>query len=65
MEFGIIKKIRKKQSLEQIQSRDSIKISNIIKFGYTLYIIKDLGKYNKKFVEEKILEFLKIFIKSS
>ena len=45
--------ISKTQSLKQVQSRDKIKLSVIEKFGYTPYIIKDMGKYNKKFVEQE------------
>ena len=37
----------------------SIKLNEIIKCGYTPYIIKDMGKYNKKFVEEQFNLFLK------
>lgn len=46
-------------SLKQIQNRDKIKVSEIKLAGYTPYIIKDLGKYNKKFVEEQFNLFLK------
>lgn len=52
------KKVKKQQSLDQIQTRDKIKLDNIIKYGYKPYIIKDLGKYNKKFVEKKFNEFI-------
>lgn len=52
------KKVKKQQSLDQIQARDKIKLDNIIKYGYKPYIIKDLGKYNKKFVEKKFNEFI-------
>lgn len=52
-------KITKKHSVAQVQNRDKIKISEIIKCGYQPYIIKDLGKYKKLFVEEQF----KIFIK--
>jgi hypothetical protein len=45
--------ISKTQSLKQVQSRDKIKLSVIEKFGYTPYIIKDMGKYNTKFVEQE------------
>lgn len=46
-------------SLKQIQNRDKIKISEIEFAGYTPYIIKDLGKYNKEFVEEQFNLFIK------
>ena len=44
-------------SLKQIQNRDQIKIKEIEKAGYTPYIIKDLGKYNEKFVNEQFKIF--------
>ena len=52
------KQIYKRQSLKQVQTRDKIKIDNIIKCGYTPYIIKDMGKENKKFVEEQFEIFI-------
>ena len=51
-------KICKNHSVKQVQNRDNIKISEIIKYGYIPYIIKDMGKYNKAFVNEKFNEFL-------
>ena len=51
-------KITKKHSVQQIQNRDKIKINEIIKFGYTPYIIKDMGKYNKTFVEKQFDIFI-------
>ena len=53
------KKITKKHSVLQVQNRDKIKINEILKCGYIPYIIKDTGKYNKYFVENKFKEFLK------
>jgi hypothetical protein len=47
------KQISKTQSLLQVQTRDDIKIKIIEKYGYTPYIIKDLGKYNKIFVKQQ------------
>lgn len=44
------KQISKKTSLKQIQNRDRIKISEIKKYGYVPYIIKDMGRYS----EEKV-----------
>lgn len=44
------KKITKKHSLLQVQNRDKIKISEISKFGYEPYVIKDLGAFSKIFV---------------
>lgn len=51
------RKIKYGQSIEQIQNRDKIKIKEIVDCGYTPYIIKDLGKYNKKFVESEFAKF--------
>lgn len=51
-------KITKKHSIEQVQNRDKIKLEEIEKADYKSYIIKDLGKWNKKFVEEKFQEML-------
>ncbi len=53
------KQIHKKQSLEQVQSRDKIKMKVIENNGYTYYIVKDIGSYKKKFVEEQFELFLK------
>lgn len=50
--------ISKTASLEQIQNRDKIKIIEIQKCGYIPYIIKDMGKYNPKFVEQEFQNFL-------
>ena len=47
------KEIRKNNSLTQIQNRDKIKLHEIKSCGYIPYIIQDMGKYNKKFVETK------------
>jgi hypothetical protein len=52
------RQISKKQSLEQVQSRDKIKMNIIEKYGYIPYIIKDMGKYNKKFVEQEFEIFM-------
>ena len=46
-------------SLNQIQNRDSIKIKEIVNSGYIPYIIKDMGKYKKDFVQENFNEFIK------
>lgn len=54
------KKITKKHSVKQVQNRDFIKISEIKKCGYEPYIIKDLGKFNKFFVEEEFNKLKKI-----
>ena len=60
------KEISKKISLSQIQNRDKIKIYEIEKNGYRPYIIKDMGKYNPKFVEKQfeiLLEYLNSGVK--
>jgi hypothetical protein len=50
-------KITKQHSVTQVQNRDKIKIDEIIKSGFVPYIIKDMGKYNPKFVNEQFLIF--------
>jgi len=57
------KQISKTQSLLQVQTRDKIKFDVIEKMGYTPYIIKDMGKYNKKFVEQEFEIFMLMRIK--
>jgi len=52
------KKITKTHSLEQMQARDAIKTAVIENNGYVPYVVKDLGKFNKKFVEEAFQLFL-------
>lgn len=53
-------KIKEGQSLLQIQTRDRIKNSIITKkYGWDHYIIKDMGSYNPKFVEEQFQIFIK------
>ena len=49
--------ISKKVSLAQIQNRDKIKIKEIENCNYVPYIIKDLNKFNKEFVEEQFKIF--------
>lgn len=51
-------KIKKNHSVKQVQNRDNIKIKEIINCGYTPYIIKDMGRYNPKFVEEEFNKFI-------
>lgn len=53
------KQISKKQSLLQVQTRDKIKIDQIISCGYTPYIIKDMGKADKHKVENEFYEFVR------
>lgn len=55
-------KITKKHSVEQVQNRDKIKEKEIVKLGYQHYVIKDMGKWNKMFVENKFQEML-VFLK--
>jgi hypothetical protein len=52
-------KITIKHSVKQVQNRDKIKIHEIKKAGYIPYIIKDMGKYNKLFVEKEFEKFKK------
>lgn len=48
------KKVKKGQRLKQKQARDKVKKSIITKkYGWGLYIIKDLGSHNKKFVKQQ------------
>ena len=44
------KQVKKGMNLNQIQSRDRIKRNIILDNGYKYYTVKDLGKFNKKFV---------------
>lgn len=54
-------KITKSHSVKQVQNRDRIKQKEILKFGYKFYIVKDLGKENKKFVEEEFEKFINLY----
>lgn len=54
-------KLTKKHSVLQVQNRDKIKLHEIIKSGYTSYVIKDMGKEDKKFVEEQFKIFIHEF----
>jgi hypothetical protein len=49
--------ISKKQSLKQVQTRDKFKIENVEKCGYKNYVVKDMGAYNKSFVEQQFILF--------
>lgn len=51
-------KICKTHSVKQVQNRDKIKIDNIQQCGFNPYIIKDLGKYSKEFVENQFNQFI-------
>lgn len=52
------KQVSKTQSLAQVQTRDRIKMDVIQKHGYTPYVIVDMGKYNRSFVEMEFECFL-------
>ena len=52
-------KITKKHSVQQVQNRDKIKLDEIKNLGYDSYIIKDLGSFDKKFVEDEFRNFQK------
>ena len=51
-------KLKDKHSVEQVQNRDKIKIQEIKNCGYVPYVIKDMGKFNQKFVEEEFEKFI-------
>jgi hypothetical protein len=51
-------KIKKEHSVEQVQNRDKIKLMEIENMGYKSYVIKDLGKANKEFVEKEFKKFI-------
>jgi hypothetical protein len=51
-------KITKLHSVKQVQNRDKIKIKEILNSGYVPYIIKDMGKQNKIFVEKEFKKFI-------
>lgn len=53
------RKITEKHSLEQVQNRDIIKVNEIISYGYTPYIVKDLSKASDKKVQEEFDKLLK------
>ena len=53
------KQIKNGSSVKQIQNRDDIKVKEIIKCGYTPYIIKDMGKHDKSFVKTEFDKFIK------
>jgi len=50
-------KCNSKHSVKQVQNRDQIKIKEIIKCGYTPYIIKDMGKFNLNKVQTEWILF--------
>jgi len=52
------KQISKTRSLLQVQTRDRIKRKIIESMGYRYYTIKDMGKFNPRFVNEQFQIFL-------
>jgi hypothetical protein len=52
------KQISKTQSLKQVQARDIVKTAIIKKKEYAPYVIIDMGKYDKLFVEQEFAVFL-------
>lgn len=48
--------------LDEKVNRDKIKAKEIKDSGYSLYVIKDFGKYDKKFVEKQFEIFLKYIV---
>ena len=50
--------LRKGHSLEQVQTRDIIKIAKIKEAGYSAYTVKDMGSFNKDFVQSEFQKFL-------
>lgn len=51
-------KLAEGHSVKQVHNRDKIKQKEIRKLGYTPYIIKDMGKFDKAFVLKQFKEFL-------
>ena len=51
-------KITEKHSVKQVQNRDALKIKAILANGFIPYIIKDMGGFNPKFVEEQFGELV-------
>jgi hypothetical protein len=47
------KQISKTQSLKQVQARDKVKEAIVTKYGYRFYIVKDMGKYDRDFVDQE------------
>lgn len=51
-------KIAEAHSVKQVQNRDKIKLKEIKEKGYLSYVIKDMGKENKEFVEKEFDKFI-------
>jgi hypothetical protein len=52
------KKVYKDQKLERMIVKDRLKEKIIIANGYTYYIVKDMGSFNKPFVQEQFYLFI-------
>ena len=52
------KKVNKKHNVDVIKNRDQLKLKIIEKHGYKSYIIKDMGKADKTFVEREFEKFM-------
>jgi hypothetical protein len=52
------KKVYKDQKLERMIVKDRLKEKIIIANGYTYYIVKDMGSFNKEFVQEQFYLFI-------
>ena len=50
--------VRKNHNLNQVQTRDTIKKSIILENGYNYHIVKDMGKFNPKFVQDQFNFFI-------
>ena len=55
------KQICKNTTVESIQKRDDLKEIAIKKYKYDHYVIKDMGGYNRKFVEEQF-DLFKLYL---
>jgi hypothetical protein len=55
------KQVRKNHKLEQVQARDRLKQKIILDNGYTYYIVRDLGKFDKVFVKTEFDKFMHSF----
>ncbi len=51
-------KIMESHSLEQVQNRDRIKLKEIKRKDFIPYVIKDMGGFDKKFVEQEFQKFI-------
>ena len=57
------KQISKTQSLKQVQARDKVKEAIVTKYGYRFYVVKDMGKHDKNFVNQEF-EIMLLFLMS-